>query len=490
MKLIYNEKNFNVKELNDALANEEKLHVVFEPFVYELDVGLHIQRSNTTLEFMNGAKLFLKNEVNQAVILIGTDKEVPLEEDIIENILLLNPEADGNGKYQPSEFSTKQKWLMASVIDIRATRNLKILNGTVYHGRSAGICGSWKCENVIVDNFDTHKNFFDGIAWYDSTRINFTNFKTYYNKNAGISLDNAMKESNFVLGDVFLNGDPGIFMRESEYIRFKQLNINDNINSGVFVSFAEEKEKADESRVGLTGVNNCVWDSCDIVRNGTQAREGGFCFADANTSKNNVIVNSRIYDNPNGDIIDDSNGKGLLLSSVIRKDAEGKLYTTSLEIGKNNTTLGTDKNPNAIQIIDDTIIFNGKIINNDLQNGAKTQEEVFTTEDSTPIELQTLELDHNTMMSITIEVTALNPAAYEKNVGILHKSITYTVARGYGDLEILNSAINFEKRISTASDVNCILINNAKQLLISAVGDEGQTVRWRVYSKIIKLEIK
>ncbi|MCP4177099.1 MAG: right-handed parallel beta-helix repeat-containing protein [bacterium] len=265
---------------------------------YILLAGLHINRSNVTINGERGTLLKLANNVNQPVILIGTDKEIPNEKDLIKNIHISNIEIDGNRKHQTSEFDSRKKWIRNNGIDVRTVDNLWINNVDIYDTRSGGIVISWKSKRIFINNSSFHNNYYDGLAFYDSKDIQVNNFLTYENTGAGISLDNKLKHVTFSNGSVKDNNDVGIFIRDSEDLKFHNLMIFGNKNHGVFMSHT-----ALENYPGViikgTGVRRLFFSGCAFLNN---KGYGLLLASPAKHSPDNTVISSLFSGNSAGGI--------------------------------------------------------------------------------------------------------------------------------------------------------------------------------------------
>jgi hypothetical protein len=264
---------------------------------YILHEGLHINRSNVTINGERGTLLKLANNVNQPVILIGTDKETPTKKDLIKNIHISNIEIDGNMKNQTSEFDSGKKWIRNNGIDVRTVDNLWINNVDIYDTRSGGIVISWKSKRVFINNSSFHNNYYDGLAFYDSKDIQVNNFLSYDNRGAGISLDNKLKYVTFSNGYIKNNKDVGIFVRDSEDLKFHNLMIYGNGNHGVFLAHTEYTPG---KAIQDTGVTRLFFSGCSFLNN---KGYGLLLASPTKHSPNNTVISSLFSGNKDGGIM-------------------------------------------------------------------------------------------------------------------------------------------------------------------------------------------
>ena len=267
---------------------------------YSLTEGIQISRSNISLVGEMGTLLRLEAEVNQPVILIGSDAETPSH--LIENIRIEKLEIDGNMAAQSSETDPDRPWIRNNGIDIRAVNDLYVSEVDVHHTRSGGIVVSWNSKLIFIDKSSFHHNFFDGIALYASQDIQVTNFFSCDNQAAGLSLDNDLRYVLFSCGTIRNNGDVGIFARHSKELKFQGLVIANNQNHGCFLSH--------ESLGTGTGVFRLIFNNCSFIENDGY----GFWLASPVTeSTNNSVIGCLFSENT---------------LDAINLDPDGELYMT------------------------------------------------------------------------------------------------------------------------------------------------------------------
>ena len=99
---------------------------------------------------------------------------------------------------------------------------------------------SWKSSDIYVLNSEFDDNYYDGVAYYDSSRIYTTNVSMKNNSSAGISLDNDLSDSIFSNCIVDSNGDVGIFIRFSRELKFNNCTVKNSRNWAVFWGHDDE----------------------------------------------------------------------------------------------------------------------------------------------------------------------------------------------------------------------------------------------------------
>jgi hypothetical protein len=251
-----------------------------------LSRGIHVDRSNVTISGVRGTCLKLAPNVNQPVFLIGSPVENP--DQPIENIHIKNLAIDGSMKEQSFETDPTRPWIRNNGIDVRKVNDLWVDHVEIYNARSGGMVASWDCNRIFIDKSSFHHNFFDGIALYDSTDVQVSNFLSYENKAAGISLDNHLQRALFSNGIIHTNGSSGVFVRNSRNLTFSNLMILKNGHNdgpegedGCFLAHSEQTQNNN------TGVERLFFNSCSFIEN---KRNGLYLASPANISSNNSVV--------------------------------------------------------------------------------------------------------------------------------------------------------------------------------------------------------
>lgn len=209
------------KLLGSGGANvSDSIVIKIAPGFYEIEESFRINRSNVSIVAESEVMFLLVAGVNQPVIAVGTQKEWVGSSDIIENIRVSGISVDGSKDYQSSEFDWERPWIGNNGIDVRGVRNLEIDSVVARNNRSGGLVISWKSSNVVVTNSLFEQNFFDGVAYHDSSGISTTDCIMRNNQFAGISLDDDLVDLSFTRCLIESNGDVGLFARNTKELRF------------------------------------------------------------------------------------------------------------------------------------------------------------------------------------------------------------------------------------------------------------------------------
>ncbi len=265
---------------------------------YEVIESVHIDRSNVTIQGEAGVEVCLADGVDQPLILIGSDAEVPSESERVENIRLIDLALDGNRENQSSETDPSRPWLRNNLIDIRMASRVWVDRVDSHSGISGCLVGSWSSELLHVDDSLFHDCFYDGIALYTSSNLVLRGFQAFDNGSAGISLDNDLSDVLFADGLVRDNGDVGIFVRDSQDLGFRGLSVRDNASYAVFAA---------DAGVDGTEVSNLSFMGCDFTDNG-----GGFWQASSSVSSDGNVLMGSVFRGTGAEILDSS---GLLVQS-------------------------------------------------------------------------------------------------------------------------------------------------------------------------------
>ena len=234
----------NVEELlaaqslvgNAADTAADPVTIKVAPGRYVLKDSFRIARSKVSIIGEPGSVFELLGNTNEPVIAIGTQAEIARPADVIADIAIMGLEIDGNKERQTSEYSARKPWIRNNGIDVRAVTRLKVTNVVANNNRSGGLVISWGCSEVRVTGSTFAKNFFDGIAFYDSKDVDVTDCTMTKNLGAGISLDNEFVDSRFIRCLIESNEDVGIFARSSARLEFRDCVVRQSGSWGVFLS--------------------------------------------------------------------------------------------------------------------------------------------------------------------------------------------------------------------------------------------------------------
>jgi hypothetical protein len=285
---------------------------------YLLKDSFRIARSNVSLIGEPGALFQLMGNINEPVIAVGTQVEMAGAADVITDIAIIGLEIDGNKEGQSSEYSAKRPWIRNNGIDVRAVNRLKVTNVIANNNRSGGLVISWRCSDVRVTGSTFARNFFDGIAFYDSKDVDVSDCTMVRNLGAGISLDNDFVDSRFSRCLIDSNGDVGIFARWSARLEFRDCIVRQSGSWGVFLGHdARHRGVVDVVIMGgqIVGNRGGVWMASVNEKQSRGTRVEGTVFsANQNTGRHDLH----------------SSGSVVAAVGIAGQDAAGALSTLNL----------------------------------------------------------------------------------------------------------------------------------------------------------------
>lgn len=281
---------------------EEGGAVVLGPVLFPVSEAIVIDRDGVELRGISEeTTLRLTDHANCSVIVIGTTN-TPVDQ-IVKGISVRNLVIDGNRGAQDFECTGGPcdggglAYIRNNGITIRGAEDITIDHIITHNARSGGIVLEKHCRRVVISNFESYNNEFDGLAAYESEDCTFTQMKLHNNRSAALSVDwkfnrNTISDSLFVE-----NGAQGIFMRDAVENDFINVYIRDNGEQGIFI--AETREIADSS------ARDNRFDRLLVSGNRTQ----GIRVNDL-SCVGNVITRSKVLNNKQEDI--SVAGEGLL----------------------------------------------------------------------------------------------------------------------------------------------------------------------------------
>ena len=252
-----------------------------------------IDRNNVTLRGEGKVVLRLAKGANAPVIIMGQSLQRPMA--TLTNIHVRNLVIDGNRLQQTSELNTLNPELRNNGISLRRITDSSVEGVTAFACRSGGLVTELGCRRLLVKDFESYDNHFDGVACYETEDSLFTSMKLHNNEAAGISLDIAFVRN--VISDSLLssNRSVGIFMRDSRDNVFSNVKILSSADHGVFVAQADN-----DLRTSATGNK---FKGCIITNSGG----AGVRVNDA-SCVNNFLTATQLLNNAGGAISESATG--------------------------------------------------------------------------------------------------------------------------------------------------------------------------------------
>lgn len=215
---------------------------------YTCKAPIIIARDNVMLKGAERTKTILRlaDYVHVPLLVVGHPHTIVREGNLetpwrVKNIVVKDMTFDGNrAKHYVSRECGETHCdgdvtsIRNNAISIRGASHVTIQDVTAHSSISGGLVTEKTCDNLKIINFESHSNFFDGFAGYETEDSEFINVNLHNNRGAGISIDIRFNNNVFKGGQLYMNNDVGIFARDLHGNRFEDLKI---INSGSFGVF-------------------------------------------------------------------------------------------------------------------------------------------------------------------------------------------------------------------------------------------------------------
>jgi len=206
-------------------------------------------------------------------------------------IQVKNLHIDGNRANQTSECMggpcSDQFPLRNNGITIRRCEDCMVDNVTVYGAISGGLVTELGCSRLMIRDYTSYDNEFDGFAGYETENSTFSGINLYNNKGAGISADIHFDNNKFSDVTITNTQTVGIFMRDSYNNSFTNVHIRNSKEHGIFL--AQVDDDVTKPAAGNT------FNSLVISGSGGY----GILISDA-SCVNNLFVASQYIDNVKG----------------------------------------------------------------------------------------------------------------------------------------------------------------------------------------------
>jgi hypothetical protein len=278
--------------------------VLLRPGVYVCTAPIVIDRDAVTLRGSGPATVLrLGAHVNRPVIVLGQTIAVPAA--TRRNIRVADLSIDGNRAQQDFECGTGPctgaDFLRNNGLSLRRVEDVSVAGVTVQNAKSGGLVTELGSRRLVVSDFTTSGNEFDGVAGYQTQDSLFTGLHLHGNDGAGLSFDIDF-ERNVVSDSVIEgNGDVGIFMRDSRDNIFHGVIVRESGNHGMFLA-----------QVGgdpLTAAAGNTFDGLVVAGSGQNAMKGGHGMRVNDAScVDNLVVATQFVANRDGAISQASPG--------------------------------------------------------------------------------------------------------------------------------------------------------------------------------------
>jgi hypothetical protein len=281
----------------DALPDDGG-EVVLPAGTIEITQPIFLKRDAQTLRGAGtNTILLLATNANCPVIIMG--EPVNQSKSTIKNLCVRDLFIDGNRGAQTRElWKTRGEGsqIRNNGITVQAVSDSLVENVTCARCRSGGLVTTLGVRRLLVRNFESFDNQFDGLACYKTEDSTFTELYLHDNPAAGISLDLGFNH-NCISNAILTANDLGIFMRASSNNQFIDVSIHDSRNHGVFMAHTDKKTA---TGWGAAPKTECVRNS---FTNLAASNCGGSAFRVNNsTCTNNSIIRPNFSDNPAGNL--------------------------------------------------------------------------------------------------------------------------------------------------------------------------------------------
>ncbi len=234
--------------IRDRLASAPSGSTVVIPTGTYLCRGpIVLDRDNLTLQgAAAGVTLRLDDHINTSLIIIGHTFTPPTA---VHNISVRNLTLDGNMAHQEMECwggpcdQGGTSFIRNNGVTIRGAMDCTVENVITLQNRSGGLVTERGTRHLSVRNFESHDNFFDGLAGYETEDSVFSNLKLHHNRYAGISIDLRFNHNRFEDALISANGDVGIYARWSIGNSFDRMIIENSGNHGIYLAHDGEYAK-------------------------------------------------------------------------------------------------------------------------------------------------------------------------------------------------------------------------------------------------------
>lgn len=258
--------------------------------VYTCTTPIILDRDNVIIRGEGAATLLrVADKANIPVFVMGQTIRSPT---ITRRYLQVkNLMIDGNRTTQTSECMggecSDQFPLRNNGITIRRCEDCMVENVTVYGAISGGLVTELGCLRLMIRDYSSYDNEYDGFAGYETENSTFSGINLYNNKGAGISTDIHFDNNKFSDVTITNTRTVGIFMRDSSNNSFTNVHIRNSKQHGIFL--AQVDDDITKPAAGNTFNSLVITDSGGY----------GILISDASCT-NNLFVASQFINNKAG----------------------------------------------------------------------------------------------------------------------------------------------------------------------------------------------
>ena len=219
--------------------------------VYECGSTLAVKRSNVALRGAgkNATILRLADHAQAPLLIIGDPKTIrgpdgrAVTASRVTNVKVSNLAADGNRSHQDVDKECEdhacgpedELTMRDNAITVRGASFITIENVEASNAVSGGLILERDSDHVHVRGFESHGNYFDGLAATQTTQCFLQDLDLWGNRDAGLSFDMGFYDNHIADSKLHDNGDVGVFARDARGNLFENIEISNSGNHGVFL---------------------------------------------------------------------------------------------------------------------------------------------------------------------------------------------------------------------------------------------------------------
>lgn len=217
--------------------------VIIPAGTYTCATPIILDRDNVIVRGEGAATLLrVADKANIPVFVMGQTQRSPTI--TRRYIQVKNLHIDGNRANQTSECMggpcSDEFPLRNNGITIRRCEDCVVDNVTVYGAISGGLVTELGCYRLMIRDYTSYDNEFDGFAGYETENSTFSGINLYNNKGAGISADIHFDNNKFSDVTITNTQTVGIFMRDSSNNSFTNVHIRNSKQHGVFLAQVDD----------------------------------------------------------------------------------------------------------------------------------------------------------------------------------------------------------------------------------------------------------
>ncbi len=290
-----NATSLEIQHALDSLP-ESGGEVILPPGTYAICQPIVLQRSHQTLRGSGPSSLLLLSDhANCPVIILGEPVNSPSR--TVSNLRVADLAINGNRQEQEYEIWQIPNGLSEirnNGLTVQGVTDSVVENVVASHCRSGGLVTTHYVRRLTVRDFTAFDSEFDGLACYRTEESEFSGLFLHDNQAAGISFDLSVN-NNVVKDAVLADNDLGIFMRDSRFNIFREINVQQSRSYGIFLAQAERYTPSGWQLMANTECTNNSFHQLQV------SNCGGAAFrVNDKSCVDNLISSAQFHDNRKG----------------------------------------------------------------------------------------------------------------------------------------------------------------------------------------------